>query len=192
MNSAPRAGMTAATAAEVCQDLALSAEARPWLRDGQTPRQFLDQLVEKKLNVDAIRFLGHALPKREAVWWASQCVRSVAGTDPPPEVKAALRAAEQWVTDPNEENRRKAFAAAEAAGLGTAAGCTAVAAFWSGGSLGPANLPVIPPGEHLTARGVSGAILLALVLAEPEKAAEKASRFLAQGIGVADGRNRWK
>jgi hypothetical protein len=171
--------------------LALSAEARPWLRDGQTPRQFLDQLVEQKLNVDAIRFLAHVLPKREAVWWASLCVRSVAGPNPPSEVTAALQAAEQWVMEPKEENRRKALAAAEAAGLGTPAGCTAVSAFWSGGSLGPANLPAIPPGEHLTARGVSGAVLLATVLAEPEKAAEKASRFLAQGIGVADGSNRW-
>src|SRR5262249_38189654 len=129
--------------------------------------------------------------KREAVWWASLCVRSVAGTNPVPEVVAALQAAEQWATDPTEENRRAALVAAEASGLGTPAGCTAMAAFWSGGGLGPANLPPMPPAEHLTARGVSGAVLLALVIAEPEKAAEKAGRFLAQGIAVADGTQRW-
>jgi hypothetical protein len=84
------------------------------------------------------------------------------------------------------------MAAAEAAGLDTPAGCAAVAAFWSGGSLGPPNVPVIPPGESLTAKGVAGAVMLAAVLTEPEKTPEKYRRFLAHGVEVAKGANRWR
>ena len=38
---------------------------------------------------DAVRFLAHALPKREAVWWACLCVRKAAGANPPPPAQAA-------------------------------------------------------------------------------------------------------
>jgi hypothetical protein len=95
------------------------------------------------------------------------------------------------VADPTEENRRAAHAAAEAAGLAHPAGCAAMACFWSGGSLAPANLPVVPPGEHLTAHGAAGAVMLAAVT-EPAKAAERQARFLALGLEVAAGTRRWK
>jgi hypothetical protein len=83
---------------------------------------------------------------------------------------AAVQAAERWVADPSEANRRAAQAASEAAGLGTPAGCAAMAAFWSGGSLAPPEAPVVPPGEILTAHGSAGPVMLAAVLTEPQKA----------------------
>ena len=46
--------------------------------------------------------------------------------------------------------------------------------------------------EFLTAHGVTGAVLLAAVQREPEKAPEKFKKFLAQGIEVANGTNKWK
>jgi hypothetical protein len=95
------------------------------------------------------------------------------------------------VSDPSEENRRQAMPAAEQATFGTPAGCAAVAAFWSGGSLGPPNVPPIPPGEYLTAHGVAGAIMLAAVSSEPEKAPEKYRSFLALGIEVGNGKQPW-
>jgi hypothetical protein len=139
-----------------------------------------------------LRLVARTLSKREAVWWACQCVRQVYGPEPPARVTTALAAAEAWAAEPSEEHRRAAFAAAEAAGTGTPAGCAAVAAFWSGGSLGPPNVPAIPPAEHLTAQGAAGAVLLAGVLTEPEKAGEKYRRFLALGSDVARGQNRWQ
>jgi hypothetical protein len=184
--------VTAKTAAEVCQHFKLEEEAQKLLRDGQTPAQFLDTLIAKQQFPDAVRFLAHALPKREAVWWACQCSRAVAGPNPPPKIAAALQTAEKWVADPSEENRRAAMPAAEAAELKTPAGCAAVATFWSGGSLGPPNVPVVPPGEYLTAHGVAVAVILAAVQTEPQKAPEKYKKFLAQGIEVAKGTQRWK
>jgi hypothetical protein len=186
------AKITAKTAAEVCKHFSLGEEAKKLLREGQTPAQFLDTLIEKQQFPDAVRFLAHALPKREAVWWACMCTRAVAGSSVPPKIAAALACAEKWVVDPSEENRRASMPAAEGAEFKTPAGCAAVAAFWSGGSLGPPNAPVVPPGEYLTAHGVVGAVMLAVVQSEPEKADEKYRKFLGQGIEVAKGTQQWK
>jgi hypothetical protein len=125
------------TAAEIGKLFPLGDEAKKLLRDGMTPRQYLDVLLEKQQFVDAVRFLAHVLPKREAVWWACLCARSAAGSGAPAPQTAALQAAERWVADPSEANRRAAQDAAEAAELGTPAGCAAMAAFWSGGSMAP-------------------------------------------------------
>jgi hypothetical protein len=95
------------------------------------------------------------------------------------------------VADPSEENRRAAHSAAEAAGYGTPAGCAAAAAFWSGGSLGPPNVPPIPPGEHLTAHGASCAVMLAAVATEPEKAPVKLRAALGLGLEIASGTYPW-
>ncbi len=182
--------VAAKAAADVCKHFDLGDAAKGLLRDGLAPKQFLDLLVEKKQFPDAVKFLAHALPKREAIWWACVCVRA-AGTNLAPKGTAALAAAEKWVADPKEENRRAAAAAAQAAGLGTPAGLAAMACFWAEGSLGPPNVPPIPPGEFLTARGVAGAVLIAAV-AEPAKAAERQKLFLAKGVEVANGANKWK
>jgi hypothetical protein len=192
MSSGTLAKVTARTATEVCQRFALGEEATKLLVDSQTPPQFLVVLTEKQQYIDAIRFLAYCLPKREAVWWACACARGVLGDKPAAPVAAALQAAEKWVADPSEDNRRPAMSAAEAAGLGNPAGCAAAAVFWSGGSLAPPNLPVVPPGEHLTAHGAASSILLAAVLTEPEKAADKHRRFLTLGMEVANGVHRWK
>jgi hypothetical protein len=179
-------------AADVCTRFALGHAARPLLQDGQKTRAYLQALVDAKQFIDAVKVLAHAVPKREGVWWACQCCRQDPGVEKAPKVLAALEAGERWVADPSEDNRRAAYPAAEAAGFDTPAGCAAVAAFWSGGSLGPPNVPVIPPGEGLTAHGVAGAILLAAATAPPAEVANTYRKFLARGVAVADGKNRWK
>lgn len=188
MASNPLLKVAAKSANEVCDRFALSDEARALLRANLTPAQFLDMLLEKQFHHDATRFLAHGLPKREAVWWACVCTRTVAD----PAMAAALQSAERWAADPSEENRRAAMPAAEKAGFGTPAGCAALGAFFSGGSLGPPNVDPIPPAETLTGDAVAGAMMLAVVLKEPEKAPEKYRAFLARGIEVANGKNLWK
>src|SRR5262249_9821638 len=167
-------------------------EAKALLKEDLTVLPFLEVLVQKQLFQDAVRLLGHALPKREGVWWACLCARKVAPPKPPPEIAAAVEIAEKWVADPSEENRRPAMPAAEAATFGPPAGCCALATFWSGGSLGPPNVPVIPPADHLTGHGVSCAVLLAGVVTEPDKAPKRYAEFLAEGVRVAKGESKWK
>src|SRR5579871_5960995 len=114
-------------AAEVAKSLPLSDAAKALLTPALSVRQFFEALVAAPLPEDAIRLLAVSLPKREAVWWGCLCVRPALPTPTPEPAAKALAAAERWVKDPSEANRRLAEAAAEAAGYGTAAGCLAAA-----------------------------------------------------------------
>jgi len=193
MSNGGLAKVTAKTAAEVCKHFPLGDDAKKLLRDALTPKQFLDLLLEKKQFPDAARLLAHALPKREAVWWACLSARQAYAAAPPaPPVSAAILAAENWTSDPSEDNRRAAEKAYQAAGLNNPAGCAALAAFFSGGSMGPPTAPAVPPGEYLTAGAAAGAVMLAAVLTEPQKAPEKYRKLFALGVDVANGANKWK
>lgn len=183
--------IAAKTAAQVSAKAQLSEAAGP-PAEGQSPGAFLGRLVEGNLSVDALKFLAHALPKREAVWWGACCARLGCGESLSPVQRAALEAAERWCADPSEQRRRAAMQAAEAAKFDHPAGCVALAAFFSGGSLAPPELPAVPPGDELTARTVAGGVLLAGVVQQPEQAPAKYARFLEQGIAVANGQNLWK
>src|SRR4029079_12459895 len=110
----------------------LGSEVGPLLRPDYSTRRFVEILIEKEYYDDAVRFMAHALPKREAVWWSCQCARQIYGAVLRPRAAHALLAAESWATNPTEEHRRAAMPPAEEAGLGTPPGCAAAAAFWSG------------------------------------------------------------
>jgi uncharacterized protein DUF6931 len=184
--------ITARFAAEVGKDKPLSPEALALLDATVAPRPYLDRLRDAGLYLDLITFLAHALPKREAVWWGCRCVRMAVGPEPKPEVADALKAAETWAAAPGDVNRRKAYPAAEAAGFAHPAGSVAVAAFFSGGSLAPPNLKEVPPADHLTGTCVAAAVQTAAVLNEPAKADDAYQAFLAVGLEVARGKDRWK
>jgi hypothetical protein len=182
---------SATIAAQICSDAELGDAARALLRENQQPREFMQALREKGHLQDAVRFLAFALPKREAVWWAWVCARRAAGSEPVPNVQAVLAATERWIAQPSEEHRRAVMPAAEAAGVGTPAGCAGIAAFFSGGSMGPPGTPVVPPGPLLTAKSVAASIILAAVATEPDKADEKFTAFLDQGIDVVNRIKLW-
>src|SRR5262249_60276058 len=75
----------------------------------------------------------------------------------------AVAAAEAWVYKPTEENRRAAMSKAQATQFDTPCAWAAVAAFWSGGSMAPPDVPVVPPPPFLIGRAVSGAVMRAAV-----------------------------
>jgi len=170
----------------------LGEEAMALVRGELHPLDFVALLMEKALYADAVRFIAHALPKREAVWWGWVCARRTAGEAPAPRIKGALDATERWIAQPNEDNRRLAMAAAQKADLSTAAGCAGLAAFFSGGSLAPPEAPPVPPGDFLTAKAVSGAVIFAAVAKEPERAPEKFKSFVAQGVEVTNRVKLWE
>jgi hypothetical protein len=172
------------TAGQLISVAGLDDEARGLLREGMSPREYLDLLIESGRLPDAVRLISHALPKRESVWWAWVCARRASGTEPAPAVRGALEAAEKWIAQPTDENRRAAMKTAEAAGFETPAGCAGLAAFLSGPSLAPAEVKPVPPGPHDSARAVAGAVTMAAV-AVPEKLDENFRAFLQQGLEVA-------
>jgi hypothetical protein len=179
-------------AAEAAKAAPLEPPAQALLRAEHSPRQYLDALDKAGHLPDAARFMAFALPRREAVWWATQCVRQVPALTADEKAAAALAAAEAWAADPADDNRRKAFAAAEAAGFDQPASCAALAAFLTEGSLSPAHLQPVPAPSHAGPAAAAAAVVLAALSTEPEKGDEKFRKFLALGSDVASGANRWK
>lgn len=169
----------------------LGEPAMALARPEMAPREYVALLIEKKLYADAVRFVAHALPKREGVWWGWMCARRSAGEKPAPAAKAALDSTERWIAQPSDANRRAAMDAAEKAGFDVPAGCAGLAAFFSGDSLAPAGLPPVPPGPYLTAKAVAGAVIVAAVT-EPDKAPEKFESFIAQGLDVVNRLKLWE
>ncbi len=190
-SSGTQAAPAARTMPEFCEIAELGDEAMALLDTGHTPHEFMKVLVDGEHFPDAIRFLAHALPRREGIWWAWVCARGAAGEEPTPEVKEALDAVERWVTQPTDANRRASFAAAEAATLATPAGCAALAVFFSGGSMGPADTPPVPPGEFMTAKAITGAVMAAAVCSEPERAPDKYRAYISHGLEVVKRLDLW-
>jgi hypothetical protein len=181
-------------AAELCVVAELSDGAQGVLADAGgdlPPKAFVTTLVERELFADAVRFLAHALPRREAVWWAWVCARKNAGVDPAPKTRAALDATERWIMQPTEDNRRQAMTFGEAAEFATAAGAAALSAFMSSGSLAPPDAPLVPPGEFMTAKAVTGSVTLAAVTPDAALAPEKFREYVRLGLEVADRTKLW-
>jgi hypothetical protein len=171
----------------------LSPDALKLLEQGSRCRAFIRQLMAAGCEVDAVKFLAHALPRREAVWWGCMVVRLIAGASLPPgsAPDAALRAASRWVVDPSKPNERASGQAGKAAGDGTPAGCLALAAYWNGGDIGPPGAPEVAPEPRITAMSVANGVLLAVFQSPPAQVRQASHQAAALAFGVAEGRYRW-
>ncbi|MDP3007920.1 MAG: hypothetical protein Q8N30_02470 [Methylococcales bacterium] len=171
----------------IAQGTGLNEPATALLQDQPTTVDYLNQLIALKFYPDAVRFLAHALPKREATWWACLCARNTL-TDKSPAIEIkAIELGEAWVYKPTEDNRKPTLAAAEASEYKTAASWAAIAAFWSGDDISPVPQAVIPPDEKLYAKAVIGAVMLAATQGEANQVNDKYLLFLQQGINIASG-----
>jgi hypothetical protein len=171
-------GLVVASAAALSPETQLGDEGKAMLVEDMPVPQFVELLASREHYLDALKVVAHGLAKRSAVAWSVECVRAGCAGDLSPRDEAALHAAEAWAQKPDEDRRRKAEAAAQAAEHKTAAAWSAMAAFFSDGSLGPTTAPAVPPAPHLTAHAVAGAVMLAAVARQPEKANEKYQQFL--------------
>ena len=133
------------------------------------PLVFLRQLLASATPEDAIGFCAYLLPKREAVWWACQCIRAIAA-DLADADRELLNIAEAWVSHPEEESRIAALNAGMAASDSGPAAWAALAAAWSGGSLTLEPYQPVAPAPFLTAQAVRAAVLTAIAMVRrPER-----------------------
>jgi hypothetical protein len=174
--------------ARVLPHLQLDEQGRSALAGAKDSIEALDRLERAGLLVEATRLIAHALPAREAVWWACACSRHTAASGADPAVEAKLReAAEEWVRKPTDEHRRSAMKQAEATGFGSAEAWAAVAAFWSGDSMAPPEAPKVPPQPHFAGLAVAGSIALAVARGPAVRRDDRLVRFLTSAKDIAVG-----
>jgi hypothetical protein len=153
--------------------------------DDTQPLDHARALLRSPRPSDAVLFISHLLPRREAVWWAAQCVRALLGERATDET---LSAAEIWVRTPEDDNRQAALSAANASDRRKSTTWLAFAAGWSGGSLLPADQKPVPPPAGACAMAANAAIMMAVAAGDPravvdriEACAEAGVRFASDG-----------
>src|SRR5580658_4595990 len=109
----------------------LDARAAGLLRGCTETAMALDLLEAAGELMSAARLGAFALPRREAVWWASMCATHTAPAGQPAIEIKAREAAELWVRQSDDKNRRTAMDLARAAGYSAPEAWAAIAAFWS-------------------------------------------------------------
>ena len=144
-------------------------------------------LAQAGFGIEATRVLAHALPKREAVWWACMCAAHTAPTALPEADRKVRELAESWVRQQSMDFARAAMDEAKLAGFQSPEAWAGVAAFWSGDSLAPADAPIVPPPPHLTGLAVAGAVALASVRTDAARQPQRLAMFLQSAQDIAAG-----
>jgi hypothetical protein len=189
------ASQTVLRTGRTVSELLVATEATPGLLEAveaaPDPPALLRTLLDAEAFPDAVAFLAHALPRREAVWWAWLCAREAAGDSPDPQVSGVLEATHAWIAEPHDARGRVAFDRADEAGMGTPWGLAALAVFFSGSSVAPETVQPIPPGPYDAAKAVAGAVALAAAEARPDDAAGAFRDFVEKGMAVAERTKLW-
>ncbi len=130
------------------------------------PAAFFRTLVDVAKFDEASNFIGHALPRYEAVVWATQTLRTRTEEVPKSEddlVTSILR----WIDDPSDERRRSIRDEADGVGANTPATLLALAVYFSGGSISEPDLPPVLPPPDACGKFASAAVLTA-AYAQPD------------------------
>jgi hypothetical protein len=133
----------------------------------------------------AVSFCAYLLSRREATWWACQCVKS-SPLELTTSDRGAVEAAEAWVREPEEAQRLAAHRRALMSDARAPATWTAFAAAFAGQSFGANEFGPMAIPAHLTARAARTVFLLAGArLSSPAKD-EYLRACLDRAIGLAE------
>ena len=105
------------------------------------PLDYARELMASPTPTNSIAFIAYLLPRREAVWWAIQCVRAMLGASAKDK---SMGAADAWAREPDDDNRRAALAAYVGRDPKAPTTWVAFAAGWSGGSITAADQDPMP------------------------------------------------
>ncbi len=168
---------------------AVDEQSLALLQPDMLPADYLNKLVENGFYADAVLFLAHALPKREAIWWSCLCSRAAVTKESSADDLASLSISEKWVYEPDEQKRRMCGTLAEKGQYKSAQNWTAAAVFWSGGSITAEDEPAMEPAPYLYAHAVSGAILNAVGMVDSDDIDATFQKFIQHGVNIANGGN---
>lgn len=179
-------------AVEITGNVPLRPRAQQLLVPALSARDYLHLLIEEEQYVDAIRLMPFTLPLRHSVWWACLCAEYALEIDivPDPIDEEALRAAADWVLVPNRANQEAAKLASEEAGVRTAQGCAAKAAYLAGYAPAP-DKPILPRVEVHALRISAAAALIGAPVVKQKPLSVNYLQCLEFGIQVASGAIPW-
>jgi hypothetical protein len=173
-----------ATARSVFDTFSDLSHVAPPPRAAAEPLDYARALIGSPNPNDAIIFIAHLLPRREAVWWGLECVRGLLGAGAEDQ---ALRAAEAWVRAPEEGTRRAALAAYGAGHQRAPTTWLAFAAGWSGGSVTPSDKDPLPAPPAACPMGVNTAVMLAACAGDPLGVIDRVKACAEAGVRFANG-----
>ena len=176
---------------ELCSQFEWSRPVSSFLTPRATFQTLLQSLINHEYWFDSVTMLAHAMPQREAVWWAARVCDEYLTENPiddasRQEQERVLKSARSWVSEPEEENRMATYAAASGVPNRVPAHWVGMAVFWATGNITPDAGVITPPPPYLYARGVSAAIDLAASLTAHARI-ELYKNAIGRGIDIASG-----
>jgi hypothetical protein len=152
----------------------------------EPPLVFLQKLSAEGKILDAVTFCAYLLPRRETVWWACGCARTLLG-DIRQSQAAGLLAAEAWVYEPDERRRQAALEIGTKNDSNDPLTWLALAAGWSGGLLAAHPQRPAPMPHYMTARAARIAIILSLgAVKNRDEHQPRLQACIADGIKLAE------
>jgi len=116
----------------------------------------------------ALEFMAHAMSRYDCIAWAARAGIATGIID---RADALFVKVLQWIDDPQDELRRAAGEAADAALRDSPAKLLCLAVWFSGGSMTPEEFaPVLPPAETCATMAAASLLAGAHGLADPDKA----------------------
>jgi hypothetical protein len=176
------------TALEIAEQLQMSDEVKALAATLKTGPELVVALAKQKQFAKAVRVQAHLLLKTECVWWGWLCVEQAGGSKLAAPEATAHQAARAWIEDPTEINRRQCESDAAKTKYDGAGSWLAMGAFWSGGSLAPADVPDVVPDDKLTGQAVTSSLMIAAVSGPANQIEERYRKFLATALEVAAGK----
>jgi hypothetical protein len=172
-------------ARQIAELMRVDDEAMP--APGVEPQAHYRTLRDGGQRPSAAMYLGHALPRFEAIGWACSILEEEGRERAlKPADRRALDVALRWLGDPSDERRRAAQEASDAASAGSAERALGLAVFLSGGSISQPDLaPVLPPPEAAGAAAAGAIVIAAYRSDDPEAVLDRAldlgEKLAAQG-----------
>ena len=151
----------------------------------QSPIEYAKSLILQGKTVEAVAFCAYLLPRREAVWWACGCIRSLVG-EIPKSSAAGLIAAEAWVSEPDELHRQSALEVGTKGDSDDALTWCALAAGWAGGFLLSNPKQQVPMPPYMTARAVRIAIIMSSSNVRRDQRPDRLAGCVSHAIELAE------